>query len=285
MKHQPLISSHLYCMPWHVLPSAHAELCGIYRQYLEGHLPAAPEVVRTVGEPEMLAGGRRVGEGVAYSYDTELGVAVIWADGIVTKQDPQMMSGPRMLSLIRLEEALNEVGALDVANVILYLDTPGGSSVGLPEAADALMRLGEEKNLVGYSDTLCCSAGAWLMAATNRNYYARSAINGSIGTYIAALDSSRAFEMEGLELKLYRHGELKAAGMPGKKWTKKEEEYFAGLVKSHGEEFRAWMRERRPGLEVEDMQGQWFTAKDGPAALVDGYFNSLSELIAALADE
>ena len=285
VKQLPLLSSELYCRPWAILPAAHAELCRLYRAYLSGTLPAPDEGRERWEEARMVQGGRYVSEGVRYEYDTELGVAVIVVAGVIAKQDPETLSGPRVASLLRLSEALQEVRQLDVPRVVLYLHTPGGSSTGLPEAAAEIEELAAAKEeVVAYADTQCTSAGEWLAAACDRNYYAPSAVIGSIGSYIAGIDSSRAWEMDGMQLKLYRHGKLKAIGLPGKVWTEDEEAYLKELVERHGEEFREWMRSRRPGIADADMEGQWFVAAHAPAALVDGYFRSVEELVAALAE-
>lgn len=284
-----LIQTTLYCRPWHILPAAHQELCELYRRYLSSDLDGRAAQDRPRHElalPACRADSERLTSGIAWAYDTEQSLAVVWLEGIIAKRAPDMMSGPAIVDLAVLDRLLAEIEQRDeLQTVVFYLDTPGGCGIGLPETAQRIQELAETRTVVAYTDYQCCSAGYWLAAACDEIYAAPSAVVGSIGTYIAALDSSRAYEMEGLELKLFRHGDLKAIGLEGKPWTEAEEDYLAEQVRTHGEAFRRWVRIQRPGIEDATMRGQWFMGDGAPEGLLDGTFRDLADLLAALLEE
>lgn len=271
MKHLPLISSALYCQPWAILPQNHAELGSLYRAYLGGTLPA------------VLDGSRQVSSGVGYHIDRGSDMALVSIAGVIGKRIPEMPCGPQVADLAVVDAVLGELAADDrIATVVLYFNTPGGSVIGLQETAELIREIAEAKRVVGYADVLSASAGYYLMAACDEIYAAPSALIGSIGTYIAALDDTRRWEMEGLALKLFRVGNLKAIGHPGKGFTAEEETYLQQMADDAGREFRDWVSARRPGIELETMQGQTFFGKSAPTALIDGLYNSLDALLADL---
>ena len=279
MKQLPNVSALLYCTPWAILPPAHAELGKLYKNYLDGTLPA----VSTADVVAVEGGSNRVSSGIAYHADHSAKLACVWLNGIVAKNAPDMLCGPRVIDLTKLDFLLSDLQEdTGIETVVLVLNTPGGSVTGLEETAALLREMATSKRLIAYADDLCASAGYYLAAACDEIYCAPSARIGSIGTYIAALDDSRAWEMEGFELKLFRVGSLKAIGHPGKQWTPEEEAYLQDMADEVGGEFRAWVTDRRPGIEDSSMQGQVFFAKSAPAGLVDGLRNRLDDLLAEI---
>lgn len=284
LHNQPLLAGLLYCSPWHIVPSYHQELGELYQKYLRGELQGRTPATREERAlPGCAAVGERVGSGLAWAHDESEGVAVVWLDGIICKRAAESMSGPAITDLAKLDRILKAIAGMPrLESVAMVFDTPGGCSLGLPESAELIQELGRTRRVVAYTDAMCCSAGYWLAAAAQEIGASPSAVVGSIGTYIAALDSSRQWEMEGLELKLFRSGSLKGLGMAGKPWTAAEEEHLQALVDRHGAEFRVWVVSQRGAIAEEAMQGQWFHAKEAPEGLVDGLYRDLEEFLAAV---
>jgi ClpP class serine protease len=289
MKQLPRLSALLYATPWAILPTTHGELGQLYRSYLTGTLAVPTDPSNRVagagfqaGEPLPSSGGMPCG-GISWDADRFSRIACIYASGVVTKKDPGLLCGPSVIALDQLDSLVSALGADDtIDTVVLVLDSPGGSTVGLVETAEALTELAEEKRLVAFTDSEMCSAAYWLACACGEIYASPSSIVGSIGTYLAAVDSSRAWEMEGLELKLFRVGTFKGAGLEGKKWTPDEEKWLTDLTEKVGAEFRGWVSSRRPSLPADAMEGQFFFAKSAPAGLIDGLHRDLPSLLSAL---
>lgn len=276
MKQLPRISSSLYGLPWAVLPEAHRELGETYQAYLKGHL--------NIQTPEALDPKGSAGYGIDYEADHATGIAVLHLTGIIAKRAPEMMCGPPIIDLARLDNLLEDL-ANDTAltTIVLSMDSPGGTMLGLEETAARIRELSATgKRLIAYTDLQMCSAAYYLAAACDEIYASPTACIGSIGVYCAGLDSSRAYEMEGLELILAKSGTLKAMGHPGKAWEPHERQHLQETVDRAGAEFRAHVLAARPGTTAEAMQGQWFFAKEADPALHDGIYRDLPALLAEL---
>ena len=276
MKQLPHVAGLLYGTPWAILPQHHAELGMLYRNYVSGTLPIAP---RGLGDDD------EVSSGISYQVDHASGIAVISLSGIISKRVPDMPCGPQVVDLSKLDCLLDEVCADPVIQtLILDLNSPGGVVIGLIETCEKLREMSATQSirLIAYTDYQMCSAAYYIAAACDEIYCAPSSVIGSIGTYCAALDDSRAWEMEGLELILAKSGDLKAMGCPGKAWTPEERAHLQSKADAAGAEFRAWVTSRRPGVQDATMQGQWFFAKDAPTGLLDGLYRDLPALLADL---
>jgi ClpP class serine protease len=272
MKQLPLVTGLLYTAPWAILAHVHGELSGLYRNYLQGTL-----------NPAALEGSGRVSSGISYQSDVASGIAILHVEGIIAKRAPDILCGPQIADLAKLDGLIEEIAADDrFHTVVLDLNSPGGCMIGLEETCAALVELAETKRLVAYTDFQACSAAYYIACACDEFYAAPSACIGSINTYIAAIDSHRAWEMEGFELKLYRGGELKAIGHPGKAFTAEEDKFLQDSALAATDQFHNWVRERRGAIEESALQGQWFFAKAAPAGLIDGLHPSLKSLLAML---
>jgi protease-4 len=272
MKQLPHVAAAIYGMPWAIRPESHAELGRLYRSYVLGAL-----------QPAALETSARVSSGVSYQLDRASGIAVLALEGIICKRAPDIFCGPQLVDLSRVDQVLDEVMEDNVQTLVLDINSPGGCFVGLQETADKLREVAERVRMVAYTDYEACSAAYWIACAADEIYCAPSAVIGSIGSYIAGLDDSRAWEMEGLQLKLARSGELKALGHPGKAWTEEEMQFLERTNAVCGAEFRSWVTSRRGDVPMDLMQGQWFFGKTPEGlALHDGLRNSLKELLGEL---
>lgn len=272
MKQLPRISGLFYSMPWAILPADHAELGKLYQSYLRGTLPAA---IASEGETD---------KGMEWEADHVSGIARIELTGIIGKRMPRMECGPPVIDLAELDRVLAEFALDDAIQTIVFdLNSPGGVAVGLKETCSRMRELAlTGRRLVAYTDYQMCSAAYWLACACDEIYAAPTSIIGSIGTYAAGLDDSRAWEMEGLELVLAKSGELKAMGHPGKPWSDAEKQWLQDMVDRNGAAFRAWVTERRGPVPADGMQGQWFFAEEAPPRSIDGLYRDMEALLADL---
>ena len=263
-------------MPWAILPEFHKELSDLFQAYLRGNLqPISPGAIAEKGSAM---------HGMNFEVNHSEGIAILSLSGVITKRAPDMDCAPPMIDLAKLDILLEDL-ANDAAihTVILDIDSPGGTMLGLPETAERITELSQaEKRMIAYTDLQMCSAAYYLAAACDEIYASPTGIIGSIGVYCAGLDSSRAFEMEGLELVLAKSGNFKAMGHPGKAWEQNERDHLQQMVDRSGIEFRSHVSANRPGVQADSMEGQWFFAKDADPALIDGLYRDLSGLLADL---
>lgn len=274
MKQLPHISGLLYGTPWAIIPASHAELGMLYRSYLAGNLPM----------PQNLDGQGRVSSGVSYQSLPSVGIAIIYLEGIISKRTPDMLCGPQIVDLAKFDALLDEIAADTLIDtLVIDLNSPGGVVIGLQETAERMRELSAQGiRLIAYTDYLMASAAYYLAAACDEIYCAPSSRIGSIGTYCAGVDDSRAWEMDGLELVLGKSGNFKAMGHPGKPWSNEEKAFMQQSAEKEGADFRDWVKSRRPGASEDSMQGQCFKAADAPAALHDGFYRDLPALMADL---
>jgi protease IV len=294
MKQLPLIATRLYCEPWSILPTAHAEICRQFRAHLErGPAAADPEFdarqksTLAEGTDDITGPAYRDEHGRLHAWHSQVEVrgslAILPIRGITGKHlsTLDMYCGGCDTAIIA-RQARNIAADDRIENVIVYIDSPGGNCVGGIEAARAIRSMSEAgKSVIAYTDRQAASNGYFMASACDRILAAPSAIVGSISVYTAALDASRAYEMDGLEVKMFRTGEVKGMGYQGKPWTPAEEAAMQLVTEQFSQQFKSFVVERR-GLGPADMQGQYWPAEFAPEGVIDGLVDDLDTLIAAL---
>lgn len=86
----------------------------------------------------------------------------------------------------------------EVKQIMLLIDSPGGTARGLPELADDIARAGRTKPITAIADGMAASAAYWLGAQAGRFVVTPSGEVGSIGVYGLHIDASRAVDAAGL---------------------------------------------------------------------------------------
>lgn len=213
----------------------------------------------------------------------EHGIAIMHVQGTMGKRLSWLESYCGGCDLSMVDQDIEELRNDDrIETIIFDIDSPGGLALASADTADRIVELSEEKRTITYSDGTLASAAYKLAAATDEIYAAASADVGSIGTFIALLDSSRAYEMDGLDLKLFRDGKYKAMGMPGKPVTEEESQLLQSEVDQLSAKFKQFVRDHRQSVRESAMQGQVMDGRRAQSAgLVDGIFRDLNGLIAA----
>jgi len=166
-----------------------------------------------------------------------------------------------------------ELAAMDetVDTVLFVFDSPGGVSTGVYETGELLKELGNKKRTVAYTDTMCCSAAYWLASQCNEVYCSPSSTVGSIGVYTVTLDETRAMEMEGIAVNVFKAGKYKVSGASFQKMNDEEKAMFQKDVDNLYNQFKSAVRNKRD-IKDEDMEGLTF---DGDMAVEKGYADGL----------
>jgi protease-4 len=209
--------------------------------------------------------------------------AVIPVEGIIGRKFADVLQSSGVTSIDILDRMLSAIAADDeVSSVLMVYDSPGGYSMGVPEVAASIARLNAIKPVIAYVDGQCCSAAYWLAAQSYAIYATQSASVGSIGAYIALLDQTRAAEMQGLKVEMFRSGPHKGMGYPGTSLTEEQRGMLQAQVDKCAAGFKAAVRSGR-GKNIADefMQGQSF---DVDAALACGLVDQVSTMDEALRD-
>lgn len=165
-----------------------------------------------------------------------------------------------------------------ITRVVFEMNTPGGSTTGVPETAARIAALAETKEVHAYTDSMCCSAGMWLASQVDHMVATASSIVGSIGVYIALVDESEALKMEGYKVELIKAGNLKAMGASFKPLSDEERSLLQADVNRTYDAFRTAVTTKR-SVPQSAMEGQWY---DGTQALI---YNAVDEVTSLSFDE
>jgi capsid assembly protease len=102
----------------------------------------------------------------------------------------------------------------NVRAVVLDIDSPGGVTTGIPEAADDILALRGTKPIVAVANDLMASAAYWLGSAADEIVATPTAFVGSIGVYMMHVDVSRAMANDGIDVTMVKAGKFKADTNP-----------------------------------------------------------------------
>jgi len=271
----PRLLQKLYFEPLMIsMPAFH----GIERA-LESHF--AGEAPR----PRQDMGGDGPPERVQRIYERHGRLGIIHVQGIIDKH----------VSLYELDCYggcdLNDVDAAielaradtNVDQVLMLINSPGGSATGVPETAQRVARLRAEKEVTVFGDCQICSAAIYIASQASEIIITESTDIGSIGTYMALLDVTRMMEMEGLAMHLIKAGKFKAAGAPFKKLEDEERELFQRQVDRLNASFVDAVSSGRPEVPREAMEGQTFLGTEAlEVGLADGLALGLDEVMETL---
>jgi protease-4 len=152
---------------------------------------------------------------------------------------------------------------------------------GTPEAAAAVLRAKAAKPVLAYADGLMDSAAYWIGSQADAIYATQSADVGCIGCYLAILDTSRADEMAGYKLEMFRSGRFKGMGAAGTSLSDEQRAMLQADVDRIAAEFKVAVRGTRGAISDELMQGQSYSVE---AALAHGLVDAVTDMDAALRD-
>ena len=204
---------------------------------------------------------------------------------IVSGGNPEAENWYGLFNLDRIHSTARAViNNPSVSALVILLDTPGGSVLGLRAAADALMAIPAQRpgfNVIAYTQRLAASAGMYLAAAAQSFHAAPGAYIGSIGTVATLSDSSGFWAKLGVDRRVYTaDSTLKGMGMGP--ITDQQDAHMQATVQQYSDEFKAWMRDRR-GLKPAAMQGQAWEARLAPKSMADSAsIPTFEEFLAAM---
>jgi signal peptide peptidase SppA len=218
-------------------------------------------------------------------YAVENGVALVNVCGTVVKgYDACTCWYFGLMSIDRLQLAIDEIAQReDVAAVVFWINSPGGMAAGMPETADAIVDLGTSKLTLAFTSDTACSAGYSIAAACSKIFCTRSAVLGSIGTYLAFYDYTEMLTEAGIKLELFVRGKYKAIGVDGNPLSDDQRAFLDEWIGRINDLFTSFVSSRRPGVTSETMQGQWFDGEQAVALkLADAVISGLPELLGNL---
>lgn len=140
-------------------------------------------------------------------------IAVIPVYGTIVQRANQLDICEGGTSTQSISNALADAIADDsVSQVLLDIDSPGGSVYGVQEVAAEIAR--SKKPVVAIANSLAASAAYWIGSAASELYVTPGGEVGSIGVWTAHQDFSKALEAAGVNITLISAGAYKVEGNP-----------------------------------------------------------------------
>jgi len=251
----------LYCEPWMILPEMHQKMCDIFNAHFDGTAHTDGGIASLFDDDE---------DEHQELFEMAGPVAIIPVSGVIGKRVSRLRKSSGVVDVDDVEDAVEQaLGDQRVEGILLHVDSPGGTVTGNVELGRMIAEAAQLKPIIAFTDRLMASAAYFISAGADEIYASESAEVGSIGVYMALLDSKRAYEMEGYKTELFKSGKYKAIGLSGTSLTDEQRRLLQAEVDEWFGMFRGFVLEHRD-VPDEAMQGQTFIAKSAVAVgLID----------------
>lgn len=237
----------IYGQPWAITPEWLDAICEIFERHVN-----AEKMEFDFESKSQIAGGSagRLDPG---EYQIENGVAIIPLMGPIFPRANMMtrMSGATSIEEFsqKFSDALENP---DVQSVLLQIDSPGGSVLGVNEAASKVFSArGQNKPIVALADGMAASA-AYLVGSQAHQFYAtEGAIVGSIGVVMRIDSDERQKLNEGIDPIIIKTGKLKAIGSGPV--TDEQKASLQSMVDDYFGRFQAAVSRARPLAKMSEV--------------------------------
>jgi signal peptide peptidase SppA len=145
---------------------------------------------------------------------TSGGTAILPIHGTLMKR-PMFSLSVKLTSSDMVRNSVRELARMSgVRSIVLDVDSPGGSVLGIERAAQAVAEVASEMRVVAVANEMMASGGYYLSAPATEILTVESSIIGSVGVYTTRIDRVEEAEMAGWKVYIIRAGEHKAEGHP-----------------------------------------------------------------------
>lgn len=184
-----------------------------------------------------------------------------------------------------VDAALAHIAAdANIRNVLLnFVNCPGGSCIGVPETAARVADLRITKNVISFSDSVCCSGGIYIASQASEFFVTPSAHTGSIGSIRPPIiDISEQLKANGVKATIIKAGKFKDTGTMLRPITPEEIAMLQAYVDRVNAMFTTAVKSARPRMTAESMQGQvFFGAEAVEVGLADAVLPDMAAALAA----
>jgi signal peptide peptidase SppA len=255
MNHQLLVAEYL-ATPWALMPERLSAVTAVIARW-SGDSRASEEVMNNVTADRSVREARRQSS-VSNSGG---GIAVLPLYGIVTQRGNMVddVSGPGTASTQQFSNMLR--AALQdetVSQILIDIDSPGGSVYGVAELADEIVNARSHKPIVAIANSLAASAAYWIGCSASEFYVTPGGEVGSIGVWQAHQDYSKAMDDAGVKTTLISAGKFKVEGNPYAPLDEEAQGFMQSRVDDYYAAFTKAVAKGRgvPISQVRDGMGQ-----------------------------
>ncbi len=235
---QPHLIAEFLATPWALMPERLNAMAAVLGRWSQ-NVAASNGVLATVAADRAVRDARRQ----AMAAQSAGGIAVLPLYGVVTQRGNMVedVSGPGSVSTQQFAAALRPLLADDtVGQILIDIDSPGGSVYGVAELADEIQSARAHKPVVAIANSLAASAAYWIGCSASEFYVTPGGEVGSIGVWQAHQDYSKAMDEAGVKTTLISAGKYKVEGNPyapldGEAQTfmqSRVDDYYAAFTKS-----------------------------------------------------
>ena len=255
MNHQLLVAEYL-ATPWAMMPERLSAVTAVIARW-SGDARASDEAMHSVAADRNARDARRQSS-VSNSGG---GIAVLPLYGIVTQRGNMVddVSGPGTASTQQFSNLLR--AALQdetVSQILIDIDSPGGSVYGVAELADEIVNARAQKPVVAIANSLAASAAYWIGCSASEFYVTPGGEVGSIGVWQAHQDYSKAMDEAGVKTTLISAGKFKVEGNPYAPLDEEAQGFMQSRVDDYYAAFTKAVAKGRgvPISQVRDGMGQ-----------------------------
>ena len=255
MNHQLLVAEYL-ATPWALMPERLSAVTAVIARW-SGDARASDEVMHSVAADRNARDARRQSS-VSNSGG---GIAVLPLYGIVTQRGNMVddVSGAGTASTQQFSNLLR--AALQdetVSQILIDIDSPGGSVYGVAELADEIVSVRAQKPVVAIANSLAASAAYWIGCSASEFYVTPGGEVGSIGVWQAHQDYSKAMDEAGVKTTLISAGKFKVEGNPYAPLDEEAQGFMQSRVDDYYAAFTKAVAKGRgvPISQVRDGMGQ-----------------------------
>jgi signal peptide peptidase SppA len=207
-----LLMSEFLSTPWALMPERLNAMATVMHRWSVGGPPSEETMAAIQADRAVREARRQASTGMSSG-----GIAVLPLYGVVTQRGNMVedVSGPGSVSTQQFASALRQALADDtVSQILIDIDSPGGSVYGVAELADEIIGARSQKPVVAVANSLAASAAYWIGCAASELYVTPGGEVGSIGVWQAHFDYSQALAAEGVAPTLISAGKYKVEGNP-----------------------------------------------------------------------
>jgi len=251
-----LLVAECLATPWALMPERLHALASVVTRWSVGNA-ADPDTLKQIEIDRVAREIRRASSAAP----APGGIAVLPLYGVITQRGNMVdaVSGPGMTSTQQFSAALRELVAdKSVSQILIDIDSPGGSVYGVCELADEIMAARAQKPVVAIANSLAASAAYWIGCAANEFYVTPGGEVGSIGVWQAHQDFSRALDEAGVTTTLISAGKFKVEGNPYSPLDTEAQSFMQSRVDEYYAAFAKAVSRGRgiPISQVRDGMGQ-----------------------------
>lgn len=210
----------------------------------QAHADAAAKILAFMQALQIRQGPAEDAEQAGLPIQVTEGVAIIPIMGLLVRRAPGWAQEYGIFATDRIKMAV-ELAGMDptIENIMLRIDSPGGSVSGLAELGDVLSATA--KPITAQIEGMAASAAYYVASQADRIYMGRGDLVGSIGTRIMLYDYHKWFEENGIKAIPIDTGPFKSAGAMGTEITEEQQADFQRIVDFYFDDFVAMVAKGR----------------------------------------